>query len=276
MSNEKQIIYWNEVAGPKWVKIGDAMDARLAAINELLLAKADAAPGEAVLDIGSGIGVSALSFADAVTPSGHVTGIDVSVPMIEIARARAAGHPHLTFLQADAQTHDFAAQKFDLLTSRFGVMFFEDPVAAFVNLRSAMAPGGRLCFICWGPLADNPHWKIPFDIVAAELGLPEPKPPHAPGPLAFSDRNYLLDVLEKSGFSEILITPTAVPIIGESLEAEVGIACVMGPSGALLDEKQADDETRARLSRATAIALQPFLDPDGLRLPATAFVVTAK
>jgi SAM-dependent methyltransferase len=275
MSNEKQIIYWNEVAGPKWVRIGDAMDARLAAINELLLAKAAAKPGETVLDVGSGTGISALPFADAVAPSGHVTGIDISVPMIEIARMRGAGRPNLNYLQADAQTYDFGPQKFDLLASRFGVMFFDDPIAAFTNLRSAMAPGGRLCFICWAPLMDNPHWKIPFDIIAAELGLPELKAVNAPGPLAFSDANYLMDILVKSGFSKIEITPTAVPIIGENLEAEARIAGILGPSGALLEEKEADDETRYRLSRVIAGALQSFVKPKGLLLPATVFVVTA-
>ena len=272
MSNEKQIAYWNDIAGPKWVKIGDAMDARFAAINALLLAHAAPRPGESVLDIGCGTGTTARPFAACVAPNGHVTGIDVSVPMLDVARERGGA---ITYLEADAQIHDFGGQKFDLLASRFGVMFFTDPIAAFTNLHAAMAPSGRLCFICWAPLADNPHWQIPFDIVRTRLGPPEPRHPHAPGPLAFSDASYVAYILAKSGFSQIAVTPTAVSVIGKSLEDEAQIACFLGPAGALLDEKQADPETRAATREDVAAAIAEFQTNDGMSLPATVHVVTA-
>jgi SAM-dependent methyltransferase len=275
MSNEKQIEYWNEVAGPKWVKIGDAMDARFAAVNDLLLTHAGAKPGESVLDIGCGTGTTALPLAAAVLPVGQVTGIDVSAPMLEVARTRSAAVSNIRYLQADAQIDDFGGQKFDLLASRFGVMFFTGPVAAFKNLRSALADSGRLCFVCWAPLKDNPHWQIPFDIVAGRLGQPEPRYNHAPGPLAFSDAAYLETILSESGFSDIRIVPTPVSIIGESLEDEARIACFLGPPGALLDEKKADSETRNSIHNDIAAALKAFETPAGMRLPATVFLVTA-
>jgi SAM-dependent methyltransferase len=275
MSNEKQITYWNEVAGPKWVKIGDAMDARFTEITQLLLSNAAAAPGEAVLDIGCGTGTTALLLADAATPAGRVTGIDISAPMLDVASARSAALPNISYLQADAQTHDFGDQKFNLLTSRFGVMFFSDPFAAFTNLHNAMAPDGRLCFVCWAPLKDNPHWQIPFDLAVEWLGPPAPRHPHAPGPMAFSDAVYVEDILAKSGFSNIRITPSPISIIGESLAEEARIACTLGPSGALLDEKNADDQTRAAIQNAIEDALKTFENNRWVRSPATVYLVNA-
>jgi hypothetical protein len=177
---------------------------------------------------------------------------------------------------ADAQSHNFGEEKFNLLASRFGVMFFTDPVAAFTNLRSALADGGRLCFVCWAPLGDNPHWQIPFDIVVARLGLPQPRHPHAPGPLAFSDAAYLESILHGSGFSDIQIVPTPVPIIGETVDEEARIACILGPSAALLDEKQADDSMRSIIRNEIAKALRVFLTPQGMISPATIHLVTAQ
>jgi SAM-dependent methyltransferase len=275
MSNEKQITYWNEVAGPKWVKIGDAMDARFAEITQLLLSNAAVAPGEAVLDIGCGTGTTALLLADAATPAGQVTGIDISAPMLEVARARSSAFANISYLQADAQTHDFGGQKFKLLASRFGVMFFADPLAAFTNLHNAMAPDGRLCFVCWAPLRDNPHWQIPFDAAIEQLGPPAPRHPHAPGPLALSDANYVEEILVKSGFSNIQLLPAQVTIIGESLAEEARIACTLGPSGALLDEKTANGQTRAMVQDAIEDAIKIFETTDGMRSPATVYLVTA-
>jgi SAM-dependent methyltransferase len=269
MANEKQITYWNEVAGPKWVKIGDEMDARFANINFLLLDRAAPKPGETILDIGCGTGTTARPLADFGC---HVTGIDVSAPMLAVARERGGA---ITYLEADAQTHNFGSQTFDLLTSRFGVMFFTDPHAAFKNLHKALSPTGRLLFICWAPLADNPHWQIPFDIVRAHLGDPDPRHPHAPGPLAFSDPAYIESILSNAGFSQITITPTPVDVIGQSLGDEARIACFLGPAGALLDEKKADNATRAKILDDVAAAITKFATEDGISLPATVHVVSA-
>jgi SAM-dependent methyltransferase len=276
MSNAKQIEYWNEVAGPKWVKIGDAMDARFVEITAALMDAAAARPAERVLDIGCGTGATTWPLADAVGQAGSVTGIDVSAPMLALARERLGQRRNVQFLLADAQDYDFGAQKFDLLASRFGVMFFTGPVAAFTNLRATLAPGGRLRFVCWAPLADNPQWQIPFDIAVAAVGTPTPRHPRAPGPLAFSDRDYLAGVLAEAGFSGVTITHKTLDIIGTSLEAEAEIACFIGPAGALLDEKQASPERRAAVRAQITTAIAPYAQDDGtMRLPAAVFVVEA-
>jgi SAM-dependent methyltransferase len=270
MSNEKQIAYWNEVAGPKWVKTGDAMETRLAAINDLLILRAAPKPGDFILDIGCGTGTTARPFAAA---GAFVTGIDISAPMLSVARARGG---NITYLEADAQTYDFGHKKFDAMISRFGVMFFSDPVAAFKNLHRALADHGRLTFICWAPLADNPHWQIPFDIARARLGEPAPRHPHAPGPLAFADAAYVNSILTDAGFTNIEITPTAVPIIGASLEEETQIACLFGPTGALLEEKKPDAATRAEILEKISQSLARFKTETGLSSAATVHVVTAE
>lgn len=275
MTNEKQITYWNEVAGPKWVKIAHEMDERFSEITAALLASAKPGQGDKILDIGCGTGSVAALFAEAAGGSGQVTGIDISEPMLEVARSTHRGWKNLNFLKADAQVFNFKAEYYDLLISRFGVMFFEDPQAAFRNLLASLVPDGRMCFICWAPLAENPHWTIPFIIVAERLGKPEERPAHAPGPMAFADANYTAGILSQAGFKDITITPTALMILGKSLADETRIASVLGPAGALLDEKKADEITRQELRAVISSALSDFADQDGMKLPATVYVVTA-
>jgi ubiquinone/menaquinone biosynthesis C-methylase UbiE len=190
--------YWNEVAGPRWVGRQAAQEVRNAEMLEMLLAAAQARPGERVLDVGCGNGVTTLPYARAVGPAGHVTGADISRPMLDAAQQRiaAAGVENVTLFVADAQVHAFPPASFDLLTSRVGVMFFADPVAAFRNLIAALKPSGRLCMAVWATLAENVHWKIPFAIAVRHLGPPTP---HTPGPHAFGDRAYLRGILAPLG-----------------------------------------------------------------------------
>jgi SAM-dependent methyltransferase len=272
--NEKQIEYWNEVAGPKWVRLGNAMEARLDAINRLLIERAAPRPGEAVLDIGCGTGSTTLPVAALIGPAGQVTGIDIAAPMLAAARQRLSGQSNIKFLQADAQT-EALPNGFDLALSRFGVMFFTDPAVAFANIRRSMQAGGRLCFATWAPLNDNPHWRIPLENAERHLGPGKPRHPRAPGPLAFADTAYVRDILAASGFKEIGIVPEPVPVLDESLDDAARIACIMGPAGALLDEKSADAATRAMVQDEVRAAFAPYDKQRPLRLPATVFIVTA-
>ena len=183
--------YWNEVAGPRWVGLGGAQEARNVEVARILLEAAAAVPGERVLDVGCGTGATLIPFAAAVGPKGHATGIDIAAPMLERARERVAeqGLTNVTLLQADAQVHGFAPASFDLVTSRFGVMFFADPTAAFRNLCGALRPGGRLCMAVWAAVAENVHRRIPLEIAVRRLGPPSPQPAHAPDAQVFADRD---------------------------------------------------------------------------------------
>jgi len=176
--NAEQVRHWNEVAGPRWVLFQERLDRELAVFAEAVLERAKPAAGEAALDIGCGCGATTLELGRRVGAKGRALGVDVSRPMLERARARAAaaGAAQVAFLAADAQTAPLEPAAFDLLVSRFGVMFFTDPTAAFANLRRALRPGGRVTFVCWQKIADNPWLLVPLGAVAQELPLSRIEP----------------------------------------------------------------------------------------------------
>jgi SAM-dependent methyltransferase len=268
--------YWNEVAGPRWVGRQAVQEARNAEMLALLLAAAKAAPGEHVLDIGCGTGVTTLPYAEAVGPHGHVTGVDISRPMLEAARARLAGHANVTLLLADAQVHRFKPGAIDLLTSRLGVMFFADPVAAFTNLYGAVKPGGRLCMAVWAPLAENLQWQIPYDIAVRRLGPPAPSDPRAPGPFAYSDRDYLHSILSRAGFADIDIAKRGFNIAGSDAAGLAEHATGFGQVQRLLEEKQADAAAIRDIAAETEAAFAAYATADGIRIPANCFIAAAR
>jgi SAM-dependent methyltransferase len=270
--------YWNEVAGPRWVQRQAMQEARNVEMLEQLLAAARPAPGERVLDIGCGTGVTTEPYTKAVGPTGHVTAADISRPMLDAARRRidAAGLGNVTLLLADAQTHEFPAGSFDLLTSRLGVMFFADPTAAFGNLIKALRPGGRLCMAVWATVAESLHQHLPLEVAIKHLGPPAPQSPHAPGPNAYGDRSYLRGVLDAAGFAEIGIDPRQFLVHGDTAANAAEHAAGMGAVQRLMDEKNAKAATRAAIVKEIAAAFAPYEATGGLRIPATFLLVTAR
>jgi SAM-dependent methyltransferase len=274
--NADQIEYWNETSGPKWVAQQALLDALTAQPGRLALERAAPRPGERVLDVGCGCGQTVLELAERVGPTGHVLGVDVSRPMLARARERVreAGLGHVALEAADAQTHGFAADR-DLVFSRFGVMFFDDPHAAFVNLRSALRPGGRLAFVCWRALDQNPWMLVPLRAAAQHIPLPPPPDPHAPGPFALADPKRLRDILEGAGFEDIAIEPAEVTLMlgsGAGVERATAFVLEIGPTGALL--REAGDSARERVAAAVADALRPYATPRGVSLPGGVWVVS--
>ena len=280
MANEKQKTYWNEIAGPKWVGLGGAMETRLEPVSDAVIEAAALRPGERVLDIGCGAGFTSLEAARAVGPRGHVLGVDISASMLEAARALAgkAGAETLAFTQADAQTEIFTPPA-NVLISRFGVMFFEDPVAAFANLRRSAAPGARMVFAAWARLDENPHWAKPLALVEALVGPGTPRPPRGPGPMAFAEPDYVLSLLAAAGWNNGRLRTQEVFLRGASLEEEARIGCFMGPAGGLLDEKQATPEQREAAYQSIRAALPSYAitRPDGgVSQPATIHLIMAE
>lgn len=267
--NTAQRENWEQQHGARWVRLADAMERRLAPVNDILLAHARPAPGERVLEVGCGTGATAVALAQAVRPGGSVVGVDISATMLDLARAKAI--PGVTLVHADAQEHRFVPPPFDLVASRFGVMFFSDPPAAFANLRRAMRPGGRLAFVCWAPMAENPHWQIPFSIAIRHVGAPEPADPRAPGPMAFSDEAYVREILDAAGFGATAIARERFTF-PSGAEEDVTLAATMGPTGTLLDAVDAPQPVRDAITDEIAQAFRPYRESG---VPATIFAVTA-
>ena len=274
-ANKAQIDYWNGPTGEGWAAHSSETDRSLTQAADAALRLAAARPGERVLDIGCGAGATSLSLAEQVGPGGHVTGLDVSRPLLALARAsKQAGN--LEFIEADAALHPFRAD-YDLLFSLFGVMFFVDPVAAFGNIRNAAAPGGRLAFVCWRPVEENEWARLPY--AAAKPVLPAQKPvhPHVPGPFAFADANRVRDILSAAGFSEIGIEKFdgKMDMGNTPQRACFQVTQLMGPLSRAL--RNADDTTRAKVEDLVTEALAKFqTGTDAIRLGMACWLVSAK
>jgi SAM-dependent methyltransferase len=272
--NLKQIEHWNGPAGQAWAKRHERNEYRLADVQASLMDVAAPEPGMHVLDIGCGCGWTTLALAEAVAP-GRVVGLDVSAPMLETARANAAAEGvAIDFIQADASIHPFRPE-FDLVFSRFGVMFFADPVAAFANIRKALKPGGRLAFVAWRAFEDNPWTYEPFAASRDLLPPQPPQDPRAPGQFAFADGDYMRTVLERAGFGEVVISRHDVVVhMGETLEAAVSASANHGILARILPE--CSEETRAAVAERLRTVFMPYVRPDGVSPPGSVWLVGAK
>ena len=276
-ANEDQIRIWNDKAGRNWTQLQARMDENLSRIHAAVMAFANAQAGEAVLDIGCGTGTTTLALADAVGASGSVTGVDISQPMLELAKSRAAGRANVRFELADASAYPFT-QQYDLLFSRFGVMFFDDPIAAFANLHRALGPGGRLAFVCWRTAPENLWASAP--LAAAKPFLPEqPAPdPNAPGPFAFADPQRLLSILSDVGFHDVETRKyDGVMPMGRDFDAAAEQTLQIGPLSRAVGEADPDAATRAEIVEAARAALATFANEEGEITPPTAcWLVSAR
>jgi SAM-dependent methyltransferase len=278
IANATQREYWNTVAGPRWVGLEGFVERRVRAVNDLLLERSGVKASEKVLEIGCGTGAFTEPLAKAVGDHGLVVGADISTAMLAGAKKRFAegGLGNVSLLEADAQTHKFEPGRFDLVASRFGVMFFADAAAAFTNLNGATRRGGRLCFACWGTLGENRHWLIPYEVVLRHLGPAASTPPHAPGPMAFADPDYVRSFLGAAGFAEIMVDRTHPEVFASGPAEEAEHACIMGPSARLIDEKQPDDATRRTIRREIEDAFTAYFRSGSTTLPSTVLLVTAR
>jgi SAM-dependent methyltransferase len=272
-----QIAYWNGPGGAHWVAQQAHTDAQLLPITDAVFAATGASPGERILDIGCGCGTTTILLADAVGPAGHVTGLDVSAPMLGWARQRSAGRDNLTWVLDDAATHAFAPATYDLLFSRFGVMFFGNPVAAFANLRNALKPGGRMVFVCWRPFDENPWMRVPLHAAYEHIPrLPRPGP-EDPGPFAFADPERVARILTEAGWSAPKLTPVDVLLdlgAGGGLDRAVEQATNIGAASRAL--REAPDELRPAAIAAFRAALVPYVKGGTVALGGAVWVVEAR
>jgi SAM-dependent methyltransferase len=278
--NAEQITYWNEHSGPKWVARQALLDAQLASFGEAAIEAARVQAGERVLDVGCGCGDTTLAVARRVGAGGRAVGVDLSAPMLARARERAAAErlANAEFLQADAQTHPLAPASFDAVVSRFGVMFFADPTAAFRNLRTALVPGGRLAFACWQSLPENPWMLVPVMAAAQHVPLPPPPAPGAPGPFSFAERARVEGILSGAGFADVEFRTFApeMTLGGEvGLDGAVEFLIQLGPMAAALREANRPELLPA-VTAAVREALAPYVTPRGVVMASKAWIVTGR
>lgn len=275
--NSKQSASWNGTSGQRWTARQAFMDGLLAPVSAELFAAVDLAPGMRVLDIGCGSGGTSLALAERVGPTGEVLGADISEPMVGLARARTPAGVPARFVVADATVYDFPPGAADLLFSRFGVMFFAEPVRAFANMRKGLRPGARVTFACWCAFADNPWFTTP--IAAARPLLPPQPPvdPDAPGPHAFARPERIAEVLGGAGFADI--APRRVDLmldvaVGGGLDAAVESALAIGPLARALEGLDAAIQSAA--ADRTRAALAPHVRGETVPMPAAIWIVTAR
>jgi SAM-dependent methyltransferase len=272
--NREQIAYWNDAAGATWAKLQGVLDRQVEPLGLEAIRRLAPRPGERTLDLGCGCGQTSVELAAQVGPSGAVVAIDVSRPMLTVARARAQPVPGapIEFREADAQVEPFAPATFDAAFSRFGVMFFADPVAAFANVRRALKPAGRLAFVCWRGLEESDWMRVPLEAARSLLPPPAPADPLAPGPFALADAVRVRRILVDAGFPNPRIEPYEATIGGTGLEESVRLLCRIGPLGAAMRERP---DLLPAASDAVRAALIPRLGPDGVRMRAAVWIVQA-
>ena len=282
LNNATQIEFWNGETGRNWVTHDALMETMLQPLGESVIETLAPQLGEHVLDIGCGCGHTSLSLAQRVGAEGSVTGIDISAPMLAVASylaaERNAERTSIQFVEADAQTYALEPKRYDVAFSRFGVMFFEDPVAAFANIRSALRASGRLAFCCWQPRAVNPFMTVPAMAALELLPAPPEMPPRTPGPFAFEEADYVTDVLTSAGFGNVAVTPLKQPLTfgrGLSLTDIVERLVQIGPIAQMVREAPEDLQQPVRDKVADAVA--PFHSEDaGMTLDGQFWQVTAR
>jgi ubiquinone/menaquinone biosynthesis C-methylase UbiE len=273
-TNAAMVQLWNGPASVAWSQAADQYDAMLEGLGARLLAAAHLSEGERVLDVGCGTGRMSRLAAAEVGSDGAVVGVDVSAGLL--AEARARSDEGLRFLEADAQTHVFD-EPFDVVLSRFGVMFFDDPVGAFRNLLAATRPGGRLVFVAWQAPPLNEWIVLPLSVIVPLVGPPELPEPGAPGPFAFADRERVEALLADAGWTEVTTEDVRedVPVGGAATAAEAVAFTSSDTFGQMLLAKATEDQrTEARTTLEKAY--QERMVDGRVRLGAAAWLVTAR
>ena len=268
-----QASYWNDEGGARWVRHIDGVETMLEALSAHLLERLSPAAGERVLDIGCGGGITSAAIAQAVGAGGRVTGLDVSKVILEVARQRYAARSNLDFLLANASTHSFTPGIYDALTSRFGVMFFHDPHAAFSNLRSALKPGARVCFMCWRRLDENPWMGLTAAAAFTVLAPPAKPEPGAPGPFSLAKRERVTDILSSAGFAGVEFEAVDSGIDMGTVDAALTWLTHMGPAAQPL--REATERDRAAALQAMHVALNAAATAGRVVLNGATWVVSA-
>ena len=276
MPNEEQVDYWAGAGGEHWVAEQARYDQINRGFGERVVETLAPCPGERVLDVGCGNGALSLAIGPLVAPTGSVLGLDISVPMLvtATARGREAGLTNVGFERGDAQVHPLPEAGFDGIVSRFGVMFFEDPDAAFANLARSLRSGGRMVFACWQELLANEWLMVPAGAALAHVPMPDLGEPGRPGPFSLVDRDRIRSVLERAGFCDVDV---------DEFRCKMPMGSTVDDTVAFMQRTEMAEVLMAGVSKDVAVAaweavreaLAPYAGPDGVVLSGAAWIVAA-
>jgi len=279
--NADRVADWSGQSGERWVAHQAQLDARVAVFGQAAIEAAAPATGERVLDIGCGAGASSLALAARVGAGGQVLGVDLSEPLIDRARAIAPHDTPVQYRVADASSAELPKGAFDILFSRFGVMFFDDPTAAFAHMRRALQPGGRVAFVCWRGMAENDWVRLPMGAIKGIVPPTAPPDPEAPGPFSFGDRGRVARILTAAGFTDIAIAPfDASTPFGEgatrdaAIDDAVKMTFEVGPLSRVLADQP--DDIRARAWTAVRAAFAGCPGERSVMIDGATWIVTAR
>jgi len=279
-ANAEAIEAWDGPLYDRFVRFRDIVTTGLGAHGEEALRLVPPQPGQRILDIGCGFGDTTQRIAHLVGPDGEAVGVDAAARFIETAREEAAdaGTPNTRFLVADVQATPFE-DRFDLAFSRFGTMFFANPVAALRNVRAALVPGGKLVMVVWRRRTDNDWLYRAQTIVEGVVSRPEEydEPTCGPGPFSMADADTTSEILLRAGFAEIGLRRCDIPIlIGHDVEEAIEFVMSLGPAGEIL--RLAGDRAahlHGEVNAALREGLAEFEGPGGVRGPASTWIVSA-
>jgi len=278
---EQQRAHWNSSAADKWVEHQARLDGQMTPLTDILLDKAAIKAGESVIDIGCGCGTTTRKAAASTGAGGQVMGVDISAPLLTVA-AQQSVDDHVSFFEGDAGSLPLPVSDADLVMSRFGVMFFADPVAAFTHLRGNLKSGGRLAFVCWSQLEDNPWFNLPLQVLntlhgfAMPLSASSEVPTYAPGPMAFANTGVLEKILQDARFTAIEIETLDVPLFaGNDLVDAARFMLFMGPSSRIVTELNLDDSAVEQVIDEIVKQIEIYRTDDGIQVASKLHYVRA-
>lgn len=274
--NASEEEFWSGPAGQSWIAHEAEQDGLLANVAQAVIDMAELQPGGRAIDIGCGAGALTMLAAEAVGEAGRVLATDIAPPFVARVGARALGMPQVGTFLGDAQMSDWPETGFDFAISRFGVMFFSDPSAAFANIARALRPGGRIVFAAWAKVEENPYWAIPRRLVAERIGPQKGSGPNAPGPMGLADAEWAMGQFRAAGLADVDVTTQQVPLT--HAEGAAGAASLMlrvGPAVRALAENDLSEDQRAAFRQEVEHAFRPF-ETEGLaEIPSTIHFYTA-
>ena len=233
--NDEQFEFWNEGIGKKWVEEDDSMNERLSILTKELFLRSNINRNDKILDIGCGGGQTSFEASEKVSENGYVVGADISKILLDLAKSKYANTKNLEFKYCDVQNYEFRKNSFNKVISRFGVMFFENPIEAFKNIYNSIQEGGSLNFVCWTNVMENEFFTDPTNIIIRHLNKEFPEITRAPGPLAFSEADYVKEILVSSQFKNVKVEKVYSSIsTNDSAEKDGDLLLKLGLGGRLL------------------------------------------